>query len=80
MRPKDAPNYLLCEICWLMETDEGNLQMGLQALPGVPHPLAVRAAGQKVQSNEAYIRAFILPCRLRAWRAIAGARASTRSR
>jgi hypothetical protein len=61
VRPKDASNYLLCEVCWLMETDNGALQMGLQALPGVPHAVAIRAAGQKTPGNDAYTRAFILP-------------------
>jgi cyclic-di-GMP-binding protein len=61
VRPKDAPNYLLCEVCWLMETDDGALQMGLQALPGVPHALAIRSGGQKTSISEAYTRAFIMP-------------------
>lgn len=61
VRPAGAQNYLLCEVCWLMETDDGALQMGLQAMPGVPHALAIRAGGQKTSSSEAYTRAFIMP-------------------
>jgi hypothetical protein len=61
VRPSDAQNYLLCEICWLMETEDGALNMGLRALPGVPHALAVRPGGAKKHSSEAYVRAFILP-------------------
>ena len=61
VRPADAQNYLLCEICWMMETEDGALNMGLQALPGVPHALAIRPGGPKKQSSEAYVRAFILP-------------------
>jgi cyclic-di-GMP-binding protein len=61
VRPKDAPNYLLCEVCWLMETDDGAVHMGLQALPGVPHALAIRAGGPKSSVHEAYTRAFIMP-------------------
>jgi hypothetical protein len=61
VRPSGAQNYLLCEVCWLMETDDGALQMGLQAMPGVPHALAIRMGGQRTAGSEAYTRAFIMP-------------------
>jgi hypothetical protein len=61
VRPANGQNYLLCEICWLMETDDGALQAGLQAFPGIPHAMAIRMGTQKSGSSEAYSRAFIMP-------------------
>jgi hypothetical protein len=60
VRPANGQNFLLCEICWLMETDDGALQAGLQALPGVPHAMAIRMGGQKSAGHD-YTRAFIMP-------------------
>jgi cyclic-di-GMP-binding protein len=61
VRPANGQNFLLCEICWLMETDDGALQTGLQAFPGIPHAMAIRMGAQKTGSAETYIRAFIMP-------------------
>jgi hypothetical protein len=61
LRPDDAAPYLLCQVCWLMETEDGALNMGLQTLPGVPHALAIRPGGANTGGSKAYARAFILP-------------------
>jgi hypothetical protein len=61
LRPDDVASYLLCEVCWLMETEDGALNMGLQTLPGVPHALAIRLGDANAGGSKAYARAFILP-------------------
>jgi len=58
IRPADAKAYLLCTIRWLSVSEDFELRIGVQILPGVPVGVAIRAAGAPADQ---YTPALMLP-------------------
>ncbi len=61
LRPHDGDRYFLAQICWLMQDRGGGLVAGVEALPGIPHAIAVRSVITATGHPEMYGRAFLLP-------------------
>ncbi len=59
VRPGDSKNYMLAQVRWLMQNDEGDLFAGLRILPGLPAATAVRATGLNVVGAK-YVQALTL--------------------
>jgi hypothetical protein len=59
VRPGDAKNFMLAQVRWLMEGNDGTLNAGLRLLPGLPAGIAVRSYGLNA-ANEKYIPALTL--------------------
>lgn len=59
VRPADAKSYLLGQVRWLMCARNGDLQVGLKLLPGMPAPIAAKQLGLNVQQPE-YVPALTL--------------------
>ena len=60
VRPSDAKSFMLGVVRWLSVTQDLELRAGVQVLPGVPQPIAIRPTGLNVVS-EKYIQALMLP-------------------
>jgi hypothetical protein len=60
IRLADAKAFLLCTVRWLSVSQQFELGIGVQILPGVPLGVAVRGAGASA-AGEKYAPAFILP-------------------
>jgi len=58
IRPADAKAYLLCTTRWLSVSEDFELRIGVQILPGVPLGIAIRAAGAEA---EQFTAALMLP-------------------
>jgi hypothetical protein len=58
IRPADAKSYLLCTIRWLSVSEDFELRLGVQILPGVPLGIAIRA---EETGAEQYTAALMLP-------------------
>jgi hypothetical protein len=59
VRPSDEKNFLLAQVRWLMNSDQGDLYAGLKIMPGLPAAIAVRPAGVNA-ANEKYVPALLL--------------------
>ena len=59
VRPGDAKNFMLAQVRWLMQGNNGALNAGLRLLPGLPAAIAVRPYGLNV-SSETYLQALTL--------------------
>ena len=59
VRPGDAKNFMLVQVRWLMEGNDGTLNAGLRLLPGLPAAIAVRGYGLNA-ANEKYIAGLTL--------------------
>ncbi|MEI6721504.1 MAG: hypothetical protein WCO67_12110, partial [Betaproteobacteria bacterium] len=59
VRPGDARNFMLAQVRWLMEGNDGSLNAGLRLLPGLPAAIAVRSYGLNA-ANEKYVPALTL--------------------
>jgi len=59
VQPGDAKSFLLGQVRWLMEGENGDLHAGVRLLPGSPAGCAVRATGVNVQ-NEKFSPALLL--------------------
>ncbi len=59
VRPGDAKNFMLAQVRWLMEGNDGALNAGLRLLPGLPAAIAVRSYGLNAAS-EKYVSALTL--------------------
>ncbi|HMJ49601.1 MAG TPA: hypothetical protein VK440_03400 [Burkholderiales bacterium] len=57
--PAGGKTFVLCVVQWLTLKQNGELHVGLRALPGIPEPVAVRPAG--VSMPPPYAQAFVLP-------------------
>jgi cyclic-di-GMP-binding protein len=59
VRPGEGAKFMLAQVRWLMQATNGDLHAGVRLLPGLPSPVAVRATGLNVQSQE-YLPAIAL--------------------
>jgi len=59
VRPSDAKNFLLAQVRWLMNSEEGDLYAGLKLMPGLPVATAVRPTGLNA-ANEKFVPALSL--------------------
>ncbi len=59
VRPDDARAFRLGQVRWLAASAEGELQAGVQLLPGLPAGVAARATGLNAR-NEKYVPALAL--------------------
>jgi hypothetical protein len=60
IRPADAKAFLLCTIRWLSVSEEFELRIGVQILPGVPLGIAIRPTGANAAAEQ-YTAALMLP-------------------
>ncbi len=56
--PAGGKTFSLCIVQWLTLKQNGELNLGVRALPGIPEPVAVRPTGGTPQP---YVQAFLLP-------------------
>lgn len=59
VRPSEGAKFVLGQVRWLMGAANGDVHAGVRLLPGLPSPVAVRATGLNVQSQE-YVPAIAL--------------------
>jgi hypothetical protein len=52
VRPGEGAKFMLAQVRWLMEAENGDLHAGVRLLPGLPSPVAVRPTGLNVQNQE----------------------------
>jgi hypothetical protein len=57
--PAGGKNFMLCIVKWITLRQNGELHIGVRALPGIPEPVAARASG--LGTAPAYAQAFLLP-------------------
>ncbi|MGH8715416.1 MAG: hypothetical protein ACREUI_01570 [Burkholderiales bacterium] len=57
--PEGEKTFFLCVVQWLTLKQNGDLYLGVRALPGIPEPVAVRPIGGGIPPP--YIQAFLLP-------------------
>ncbi len=60
VRPSDSKSFMLGVMRWLCVSQGLELRAGIQVLPGVPQPIAVRVTGLNAVS-EKYMQALMLP-------------------
>lgn len=60
VRPSDAKSFMLGVMRWLSVSQDSVLRAGIQVLPGVPQPIAIRATGLNAVS-QSYVQALMLP-------------------
>jgi hypothetical protein len=58
VRPADAKGFLLCTVRWISVSEDFDLRVGVQILPGVPLGIAIRP---DMAASEQYTPAFMLP-------------------
>ncbi|MDR2788227.1 MAG: hypothetical protein LBD06_07685 [Candidatus Accumulibacter sp.] len=62
LRPHDGEHFLLAQVSWLMQENDGGLIVGLRALPGLPQAICARPLAATGEPRErSYQRAFLLP-------------------
>lgn len=61
VRPQAEAPFLIGRINWLMQAGNGELIVGLEALPGIPEAIAARPLTQIEARSEPFKRAFLLP-------------------
>jgi hypothetical protein len=59
VRPADAKHFMLAQVRWLMQGENGDLHAGLKLLPGIPSGIGVRPTGLNVQ-QDGYVPALAL--------------------
>ena len=59
IRREDAKQFLLGQMRWVLQTQNGDIVSGIRLLPGLPAAVAVRPAGLNV-ANEKYVQALSL--------------------
>ncbi len=59
--PHDGEHFLLAQVSWLMQADDGSLIAGVATLPGMPLAIGVQITTQNGVIGELYQRAFLLP-------------------
>jgi hypothetical protein len=60
VRPADANNFLLGVVRWIKTDDNGDVQIGVRVIPGIPRAVAVRATGLNAQ-KEKFVPALYCP-------------------
>lgn len=61
IRPPDGDAVLLAKISWLMFRNDGQLEAGVNVLPGVPSVAAARALSARASARDPYQACFMLP-------------------
>jgi hypothetical protein len=59
VRPGDAKGFMLGQVRWLSQSEEGDLYAGVRLLPGLPAAIAVRATGVNVRDDR-FVQAMSL--------------------
>jgi hypothetical protein len=59
VKPADAKSFMLGQVRWLMQADNGDVHAGVRLLPGLPAVVAMRPTGLNVQ-NEKFLPALSL--------------------
>jgi hypothetical protein len=59
VRPSDSKSFLLAQVRWLMNSEEGDLYAGLKLMAGLPAAMAVRPTGLNA-ANEKFVPALSL--------------------
>ena len=59
VRPSDSKSFLLAQVRWLMNSEEGDLYAGLKLMSGLPAAMAVRPTGLNA-ANEKFVPALSL--------------------
>jgi hypothetical protein len=59
VRPADAKGFMLAQVRWLSQSEEGDLYAGVRLLPGLPAAAAVRASGLNARDSQ-YVQALSL--------------------
>ena len=59
--PPDGEQFFLAQTSWLMQEREGGLIAGVDALPGMPQPIAARTRDADGSPPGKYQPAFLLP-------------------
>ena len=57
--PAGEKTFVMCVVQWLTLKQNGDLHLGVRALPGIPEPVAVRPIGGG--TPHPYVQAFLLP-------------------
>ncbi len=57
VRPSDEKSFLLAQVRWLMNSENGDLYAGLKLMPGLPAAIAARSTGINA-ANEKYVPAL----------------------
>lgn len=61
IKPPGTDQFLLARITWLIAQNNGQLEAGIQVLPGPAKGVGVRPTGLGVSANEQYARGFFVP-------------------
>lgn len=59
--PHDGEHFLLAQVCWLMQEQDGGLVAGLASLPGMPKGIGLRPAVTNAAFGGRFVPAFLLP-------------------
>jgi hypothetical protein len=59
VRPSDAAGFILGQVRWLMDANNGELHAGVKLMPGIPTPTSVRGIGLN-EKNERPVSALAL--------------------
>ena len=59
VRPHDAKHFMLAQVRWLMQGENGDLHAGLKLMPGLPSGIGVRPTGLNAQGED-YVPALAL--------------------
>jgi hypothetical protein len=59
LRPEGASQFLLGQVRWLLQAENGDLYLGIRVLPGLPAAVAVRPSGPS-GSNDKFVPALSL--------------------
>ncbi len=59
--PHDGEHFLLAQVCWLMQEQQGGLIAGIAMLPGMPKGIGVRPLANGTTTADRFMRAFLLP-------------------
>lgn len=61
VRPSDAPQFILGQVRWLMQTTNGELRAGVKLIPGAPAAASLRAVGLNEKSQRPRAALAIAP-------------------
>lgn len=61
LKAENLDHFILARVSWLTLESNGDIQLGLQVIPGAAEGIAVRATGANITPSEKYTRGFLLP-------------------
>lgn len=61
LRPPDGQEFLLARVSWLLYREDGNMEAGVQVLPGLPKLIAARRPKGGARAAEMFEPCFMLP-------------------